>query len=162
MIGRLQLRVAPEIMMHRTIGTALLLLIGGALAGCVTTSEMPLAKNVWQVNTQAGGSLFVGQADRATMKHAAELTIAQGYDSFVVQNPQAQTGEVYVGNMPVVANTNVNVVGNTAFGHTTYTGGEPIMAPQRNVSVTVVMFHAGEPGAAQAVDAAAYLKRLNS
>ena len=148
--------------MRRTIRTALLLLIGGALAGCVTTSEMPLAKNVWQVSTESQGTLFVGQADKSTMKRAAELTIAQGYDRFIVQNPQTQTGAVQVGNMPVTANTNVNMVGNTAYGTTTYTGGGAIMAPQKNVSVTVVMFHANEPQAAQAVDAAAYLKQLNA
>ena len=148
--------------MHRTIKIALLLAIGSGLTGCVTTSEMPLAKNVWQVSTESQGTLFVGQADKSTMKRAAELTIAQGYDHFIVQNPQTQTGAVQVGNMPVTANTNVNVIGNTAYGTTTYTGGGAIMAPQKNVSVTVVMFHANEPQAAQAVDAAAYLKQLNS
>jgi hypothetical protein len=148
--------------MHRMIKTALLLVIGSGLAGCVTTSEMPLAKNVWQVSTESQGTLFVGQADKSTMKRAAELTIAQGYDHFIVQNPQTQTGAVQVGNMPVTANTSVNVIGNTAYGTTTYTGGGAIMAPQKNVSVTVVMFHANEPQAAQAVDAAAYLKQLNS
>ncbi len=148
--------------MHCMFRTALLLLIGGALAGCVTTSEMPLAKNVWQVSTESQGALCVGQADKSTMKRAAELTLAQGYARFIIQNPQMQTGAVQVGNMPVVANTNVNVIGNTAFGTTTYTGGGAIMAPQKNVSVTVVMFHASEPQAAQAVDAATYLKLLIS
>lgn len=147
--------------MRRTIGTALLL-IGAALAGCVTTGEMPLAKNVWQVSTESQGTLFVGQADRVTMKRAAELTLAQGHDSFIVRNSRAQTGSVQVGDMPVMANTDVSMVGNTAYGSTTYTGGGAIMAPRRNVSVTVVMFHASEPQAAQAVDAAAHLKRLNA
>ena len=148
--------------MHRMVRIALLLAIGSALGGCVTTSEMPLAKNVWQVSTESQGTLFVGQADKSTMKRAAELTIAQGYDRFIVQNPQTQTGAVQVGNMPVIANTHVNVFGNTAYGTTTYTGGDAVMAPQKNVSVTVVMFHANEPQAAQAVDAAAYLKQLNT
>ena len=148
--------------MHRMIKTALLLAIGSGLAGCVTTSEMPLAKNVWQVSTESQGTLFVGQADKSTMKRAAELTIAQGYDHFIIQNPQTQTGSVQVGNMPVTANTNVNVIGNTAYGTTTYSGGGAILAPQKNVSVTVVMFHANEPQAAQAVDAVVYLKQLNS
>jgi hypothetical protein len=148
--------------MHRMVRIALLLAISSGLAGCVTTSEMPLAKNVWQVSTESQGTLFVGQADKSTMKRAAELTIAQGYDHFIVQNPQTQTGAVQVGNMPVTANTNVNVIGNAAYGTTTYSGGGAIMAPQKNVSVTVVMFHANEPQAAQAVDAAAYLKQLNS
>ena len=148
--------------MHRMIKTALLLAIGSGLAGCVTTSEMPLAKNVWQVSTESQGTLFVGQADKSTMKRAAELTIAQGYDHFIIENPQTQTGSVQVGNMPVTANTNVNVIGNTAYGTTTYSGGGAIMASQKNVSVTVVMFHANEPQAAQAVDAVVYLKQLNS
>ena len=162
MIGFAQLCAALENSMHRIRKTALLLVIGSGLAGCVTTNEMPLAKNVWQVSTETQGTLFVGQADRSTMKRAAELTIAQGYDHFIIQNPQTQTGSVQVGNMPIIANTSVNVVGNTAYGTTTYTGGNAVMAPQKNVSVTVVMFHANEPQAAQAVDAAAYLKQLNS
>ncbi len=147
--------------MRRSFGTALLPLIGATFAGCVTTSEMPLARNVWQVSTESQGTLFVGLADRSTMKRAAELTLAQGYDSFVVQNPQMQTGAVQVGSMPVTANTNVSVIGNTAYGTTTYTGGGAIMAQQRNISVTIVMFHANEPQGAQAIDAAATLKRLN-
>lgn len=147
--------------MCRSIKAALLPLIACAVVGCVTTSEMPLARNVWQASTEAQGSLFTGKASNATMKRAAELTLAQGFDSFVVQNPQARSGSVYVGSTPTVANTNINVYGSTAYGTTTYTGGEAIMAPHRDVSVMAVIFHAGEPGAAQAVDAAAYLQRLN-
>ena len=58
--------------MRRTIRAALVLAIGSTLAGCVTTSEMPLAKNVWQVSTETQGALFTGQAGKATMKRAAE------------------------------------------------------------------------------------------
>lgn len=146
----------------RTVG--LLVVLGAALglAGCVTTSEMPLAKNVWQVNTEAGGSLFVGQADKATLKRAAELTVAQGYTHFIIQNPNTQTGAVYVGSTPGTANTTVNVVGNTAYGTTTYNPGVPIMAPRKNVSVTVVMFHANEPQAATAIEAVSILKQASS
>ena len=69
-----------------------LLVFCAALGGCITTSEMPLAKNVWQIHTETGGSLFTGQADKATLRRAAELTLAQGYSHFVIQNPQTQTG----------------------------------------------------------------------
>ena len=139
-----------------------LLALCAALSGCITTSEMPLAKNVWQIHTETGGALFTGQADKATLRRAAELTLAQGYDHFVIQNPQTQTGSVYVGDTPETANTTVNVFGNTAYGTTTYTPGVPIFRPQKNVAVTVVMYHANEPQAGQALDAAAILKQVNS
>ena len=144
------------------LGVCVVLALSTALGGCVTTSEMPLAKNVWQVNTESGGALFVGQADKATLKRAAELPLAQGYTHFLNQNPTTQTGSVYVGSTPGTANTDINYVGNMAYGTTTYTPGVPIMAPRKNVGVTVVMYHADEPQAAQALDAAAILKQYNS
>lgn len=132
-----------------------------AVAGCISTSEMPLARNVWQINTEAGGALFTGQADKATLRRAAELTLRQGYTHFVIQNPTTQSGSVYVGSTPGTATTNVSVFGNTASGTTTYTPGMPIMSPRKNVSVTVVMFHANEPQAASALDAAEILRQAN-
>ncbi len=139
-----------------------LLALCAALGGCITTSEMPLAKNVWQIQTETGGALFTGQADKATLRRAAELTLAQGYDHFVIQNPQTQTGSIYVGSTPGTANSDVSVFGNTAYGTTTYTPGVPIFSPQKNVAVTVVMYHANEPQAGQALDATAILKQVNS
>ena len=52
------------------------------LAGCATTSEMPLAPNVVRLDTQASGALFVGSAPSITMKKAAEATLARGYSHF--------------------------------------------------------------------------------
>ena len=146
----------------RTVGLLVMLGASVGLAGCVTTSEMPLAKNVWQVNTSAGGSLFVGQADKATLKRAAELTVAQGYTHFVIQNPNTQTGSEYIGSLPGTANTTMHMVGNTAYGTTTYSPGMPIIEPRKSVSVTVVMFHANEPQAANAIEAASVLKQASS
>ena len=78
------------------------------LAGCVTTSELPLSKNVWQVEVNAGGALFVNGADNAALKKAAELTIAQGYTDFIIANPNTESGVNYVGRTPGIATTNVN------------------------------------------------------
>jgi len=132
------------------------------LAGCVTTSELPLSKNVWRVEVNAGGALFVNGADNAALKKAAELTIAQGYSAFIIANPNTENGVNYVGTTPGMASTNVNYFGNSAFATTTYTPGVPIFAPHKNVTITVVMFHKGDPGSANAIDAAATLKRLTS
>ena len=139
---------------------SLLCLLG--LTARVSTSEMPLQNNIWQVDVEAGGRLFVGGADKAALKRAAELTIAQGYTHFVISNPNTQTSTTYAGSTAGFSQTNVNVIGNTAYGSTTYTPGVPIFRPQKNVTVTVTMFHAGEPGAANALDAAATLARLGS
>jgi hypothetical protein len=49
-----------------------------ALAGCLTTQEMPLAPNVVRIDTQAGGWLFTGQTVPATMRAAAKAV----FDSF--------------------------------------------------------------------------------
>ena len=117
---------------------------------------------MWQVNTEAGGSLFVGQADKATLKRAAKFTVAQGYTHFAIQNPSTQTGSVYVGSTPGTANTTVSMVGNTAYGTTTYSPGVAIMAPRKTVGVTVVMYRAVEPQAANAIEAATILKQANS
>jgi hypothetical protein len=132
------------------------------LTGCVSTGDMPLAKNVYQVNVEARGALFVGGAQNAALKRAAELTIKNGYTSFIIQNPSVQTGSSYVGTTPGYANTTINAFGNTAYANTTYTPGVPMFAPEKNVSLIVVMFKPGDPGAANAIDAAATLKRLSA
>lgn len=132
------------------------------LAGCVSTGDMQLAKNVYQVNVEARGALFVGGAQNAALKRAAELTIKNGYTSFIIQNPSVQSGTAYIGTTPGYANTTVSAFGNTAYANTTYTPGVPMFAPEKNVSLVVVMFKPGDPGAANAIDAAATLKRLNA
>src|SRR5215204_1355289 len=129
-----------------------------ALGGCISTSEMQLSKNVFQVDVAAGGALFVGGANDAAMKRAAELTLAQGYSHFVIANPNSQSSSTYVGSTPGYATTNLsgtatanlNVVGNTAYGSTayngvgttTYTPGIPIIRREKNVSMTVIMYNA--------------------
>jgi len=47
-------------------------------------------------------------------------------------------------------------------GTTTYTPGIPIIRREKNVSMTVIMYHAADPEAASAIDAEMTLKRLTS
>lgn len=123
------------------------------LAGCTTLSTTPMAKNVWNVQADSGGMLFVGGNKDAAMKQAAELTIKQGYQRFIIADAAGSSGVDYLGNTGYTANT--TFIGNTA--HTNIYGGTPILRPTANTSLTVVMFNPGDKGFDQAIDAAAYL-----
>jgi hypothetical protein len=119
-----------------------------ALAGCITTQEMPLAPNVVRLDTQAGGLLFTGQTVPATMRAAAKATLAAGYTHFRLSDASSGTGSQYIG---------------------TTCGGGPNMVTCTNISgptaavdVTVTMFHAREPGASGAFDAQQVLAKYGS
>jgi hypothetical protein len=138
-----------------------LLIAAAVLAGCATTSEMPLAPNMVRLDTQASGLVFVGSAPSITMTKAAEATLARGYTHFRLE--QASTGQ---GSRLVGVSTNASGYGTiTAFGNTahgTYRGSSfstPMYAPTASIGVTVVMFHADEPGASGAFDAQEVLKK---
>jgi len=140
-----------------------------ALAACRTTSEIPLAANVWQFETSAQGLLFTHGSDKATLKKVAQRTISQGYSHFIIVDGASQSGSVYVGSTPTTVNARYSAdhsfygTGNylsgttsgTAYG--TVTPGTPVYAPTRNLKLTVVMFKEGDPQAANALSAAAIL-----
>lgn len=136
------------------------------LSACVTTQEMPLAPNVVRLDTEARGSLFVGQAPKATMKRAAELTLAKGFTHFRLDQVQMGQGRELAG---VVMNTTGSATytpgafGGTGYGsYSGFSTARPVMARTAHVGVTVIMFHAGEPGASGAFDAAMVLRELET
>lgn len=129
-------------------------------AGCVQTSELPLAANVYQLEAEGRGLLGAARTDREISKRAAEITLEKGYSHFILANASAQRDTRYAGSTPGFANTTVNVAGSSAFATTTYSSGIPIYSSSKNTSVTVVMFRADDPEAANAIDAAAYLASL--
>jgi hypothetical protein len=63
-----------------------------ALAGCLSTQEMPLAPNVVRIDTQTGGWLFTGQTVPATMRAAAKATLDRGYSHFKFTDERERTG----------------------------------------------------------------------
>lgn len=131
-----------------------------ALAACVTTQEMPLSANVWRIQTEAGGLLFVGQAAPQTLKRAAELTLKQGYTHFKLVDASVATGSEFAGYVPGQSNTtvNVNAMGNAAYGTTTYSPGVALRRPTAQAGATVIMYHSNDPEAKNALDAEAILK----
>jgi hypothetical protein len=136
---------------------------GLAVSACVSTQEMPLAPNEVRLDTHAAGALFTGQAASVTMRRAAELTLQNGYSYFRLEQASVSQGTQLAG----VSNYSTGSAYATGFGNsalaTGYSSGfsTPIYRRTADVSVTVVMFHAGEPGAKDAFDAADVLKKYS-
>ncbi len=144
--------------MKKMIGITLMLSGISMLTGCVMTNETPLAPNVVRLDTQARGALFTGMAGTATLRRAAELTIARGYSYFRLERALTENVTIdrgYVGNTTVYG----TVYGSPGFasynGIATTTWQHQTM-PESNVGVTVVMFHKHAPNA---FDAAEVLKQ---
>jgi hypothetical protein len=150
-----------------------------ACAGCISTQEMPLAPNVMRIDTKSSGLLFTGQTVPVTMRAAAKATLDRGYSHFRFADASVQQGTVIAG---TISNSNTNVVGTsatsvngtygsgylnasaTSFGNasaSTFGSTSVVHAPTAGAGVTVVMFHANEPGAKGAFDAAQVLQRYS-
>ena len=134
-----------------------------SLSACISTQEMPLAQNVVRIDTQSKGLLFTGQTVPTTMRAAAQATLDRGYSHFKMADASLQQGSVVAG---AISNANVNYSG--TYGNGSYTGNgygfgttNVIRAPTAGAGVTVVMFHANEPGAKDAFDAAQVLRQYS-
>jgi hypothetical protein len=142
-----------------------------ALAGCITTQEMPLAPNVVRIDTQSRGLLFTGQTVAQTMRAAAKATLDRGYTHFKFADASLQQGSVVTGaigtsSTSVTGNSNTSLSGTygggamtanaTTYGTAnanTFGSTSVIRAPTASAAATVIMFHANEPGAQGAFDA---------
>jgi hypothetical protein len=132
-----------------------------ALSGCVTTQEMPLAPNVVRIDTQSRGLLFTGQTVPTTMRAAAQATLDRGYSHFKFVDASLSQGSVVAG---TVSSGSANFSG--SYGNGIY-GGQAsgfgstsvVRAPTAGAAVTVIMFHANEPGAKGAFNAAQVLRQ---
>jgi len=139
-------------------------LAGLALAGCITTQELPLAPNVVRLDTQSKGLLFTGQTVPQTMRAAAKATLDRGYTHFKFEDASLQQGSVVAGTL---GSSNTNMSG--SYGHgfmnanaNTFGSTAVMRAPTAGAAVTVIMFHANEPGAQGAFDAEQVLKQYSS
>jgi hypothetical protein len=136
-------------------------LLAASLSGCVSTQELPLAPNVVRLDTHESGALFAGQATGQTMRRAAELTLQNGYTHFRLEDAQLSHGSQFAGTYSYGTGSAVATgFGNVAFANGYSSGfSTPIYRPTTDVGATVIMFHANEPGAKDAFDAAAVLKK---
>jgi hypothetical protein len=149
------------------------------VAGCISTQEMPLAPNVVRIDTQSSGWLFTGQTIPQTMRAAASATLQRGFTHFRFADAGLHQGSVVAGtigssNTNVMGTSNTTITGNygggyvnanvNSFGNataTTYGSTSVIRAPTAGAAATVIMFHANEPGAQGAFEAAQVLRQYS-
>jgi hypothetical protein len=112
------------------IGSACIAMV---LAGCVSTREVSLAPDTVRIDTQAQNIMFAGQALPQTLRAAARATLARGYTHFKFADAGAAA---------------------STFGTFMVTG-----SPSTNSATAVIMFHADDPQAKDAFDAAEVLKQ---
>lgn len=137
-----------------------------AVSACMTTkTEIPLAANAVQIQVSGGGLASREQVTRDTLQHAAQLTVDRGYTHFRLAAADVSDQIVQVGTTPVQAqtfgstygHTFGNTYGGTWSGTTMVTGGQPIMARRTDAKAVVLMYHADDPEAENALDANAIL-----
>lgn len=133
-------------------------MMAALLASCVSQNEMALSQNVYKIDVDASGLIGINEARNTMDKRIAQSTVSKGFTHYIIQQAGSQSGTEYAGSMPVYARTNVNVIGNTAYGNTTYSGGQPIMRPTSQTSVVVAMYRAPNVPAG-AIDAGQVLAR---
>lgn len=104
-----------------------------ALAGCVTTNTVPIAPDVFRLDTTASGLLFTGSAGSDTLLKAAQITSERGYSHFKIVDGASGSGSTYAG-------SSINRIGNTLYSNPNYT-------PTQSVSVVVQMLNGPQQGA---------------
>jgi hypothetical protein len=134
-----------------------------SLSACISTQEMPLSQNVVRIDTQSKGLLFTGQTVPTTMRAAAQATLDRGYSHFKLADASLQQGSVVAG---AISNSNVSYSGTYGNGLYSANGSgfgttNVIHAPTAGAGVTVLMFHANEPGAKGAFEAAQVLRQYS-
>lgn len=159
--------VSPEasnVTAYKTFPPFILIGIFLFASGCIRTHEMPLAPNAVRLDTHASGLLFAGQAAKQTLHRAAELTLQNGYTHFRLEQANVAQGSELSGiYLTDTGSTySASTYGNSAYVNANASGfSTPIYRPKSDIGVTVVMFHAGDPGAKNAFDAAEMLRRAN-
>jgi hypothetical protein len=123
------------------------------LAGCARTSVMPLAADTLEVTTSAAPVCGAAGAQEVAIHRAAVETIRAGFDRFTVLNSGGQDNVGVIGYTPLTATT----YGSPGYATTTVYGGAPIIAGSHDESVVIKMYHAGDPGGADAISARSLL-----
>jgi hypothetical protein len=139
----------------RTILSTLIAIL--AVSGCANTHVTPLSANTVLISTSVEPDCGEQSAEKIAFSRAAVETIRRGFDQFVIVGAQGSSNVYQVGNMPVYADTTATArqMGGSVFinGQTRLYGGQPIYGGSHNRQLEVVMFRAGDPQTANALDA---------
>jgi hypothetical protein len=134
------------------------LLVAAALAGCASSTTMPISQDTVHITSSAAPACGPEGAQRVAVKQASVETIRRGYDRFVIVDAAASSNVGVVGYTPVTAHTTSSATA-TGYGSaigsstTTFSGGYPIVAGRHRQGVLVKMFREGDPAGDNALSA---------
>lgn len=103
------------------------------LSACTTTNTVPIAPDVFRLDTDASGYLFTGTAGSDSLYKAAQITKQKGYSYFIIADGNSAAGST-------VAGATANRFGSAIFA-------TPVYAPTQQVSITVQMLNKPQQGA---------------
>lgn len=122
------------------------LLITLLISGCATQSAMPLGNDMLQIDVSAAPVYGRAGAQDMAFKKAAEATIANGYDKFIVVESQGWTEQVGSGH----AYGEFSGDANFASGSYSSNWG---MYRKPEVHMIIKMFRYKDKGSSKAIDA---------
>ncbi|WP_321339565.1 hypothetical protein [uncultured Cohaesibacter sp.] len=120
------------------------------LAGCASSSVMPVNKNTIIITTSADSDCGQAGAQKVALKMAAIETIRRGYEEFAILGSRQHSDVRLIGQTPIYSNTTISgtVVGNSVFGsaNTTYYGGDPLYGGSFSQGLAVRLLPEGSGG----------------
>jgi hypothetical protein len=149
-------------------------LLAAVLSGCATPygkygiaggyTDTRVDENTFSIHVQANGFTDQQTASMHAMYRAAEITVENGFDFFVIVSNAAgaRSGTVAIPGQ-TYSNTNVNVYGNTAYARTTTTTAPTVYMPMTlpNSTLMIKSFKGEKPaGDPNVYDARSVMKFL--
>lgn len=133
-------------MKNITLITALTL-----LTACVHESAMPLGNNMVQIDVSAAPVYGRAGAQRIAMENAAKATLKMGYDKFIIVNNSGW-------NESTVTAGSSSSAGGSAYGFSGSSNSFASTNRHPEAKILVHMFHNGDKGSKDAVDAKQFLE----
>jgi hypothetical protein len=129
--------------------------IAAALAaGCAEQSAMRMSGDTVRVNVSTAPIYGALEPERRAMVMAAEETLKNGYDKFIIIDGQSG----YHANVLGVTGGHASGYYSRGYGSFQASGPSTIAMPRFQTAVTVKMFRAGDPAGSNAIDARQILK----
>ena len=124
-------------------------------------SDTPLAANTYRIDVRANGYTSPARARKIALVRAADLTLRDGFDRFVIVGADSQELQQLVGFMPGYYSNSTNatarIVGNTVKGSSNssgfYTQSTPLVVSEPRVVFVIRMIRPDEPDYANGLDA---------
>jgi hypothetical protein len=116
---------------------------------------MKLANNIVRINISTAPIYGALEPERRAMTMAAQETLKNGYDRFIVVTGQSDYRPNVIGQTPGYASGSWGPYGGGFTAH----GPSTIAMPRFQTEMTIRMFHDGEAGAGNSIDARSVLRQ---